>query len=139
MNDLSIPPYFTIAACELTTQVSTSSGAGGQHVNKTSTKVTLRWNIGTSTSIKENQRQRLLDKLANRINKKKEIVVHCDQTRSQYKNHQIVREKLLSILQQALHKPKKRKATRPTKGSIERRLKAKKKRAEVKRNRSSFD
>ena len=139
MNDLSIPPYFTIAACELITQVSTSSGAGGQHVNKTSTKVTLKWNIETSTSIKEAHKNRLKHKLANKINKKNELVIHCEQTRSQHKNHQIVREKLVSILQQALHKPKKRKATRPTKSSIERRLKSKKKRSEIKRNRSSFD
>ena len=139
MNDLSIPPYFTISACELITQVSTSSGAGGQHVNKTSTKVTLKWNIEASTSIKEAHKKRLMHKLANKINKKNELVIHCEQTRSQYKNHQIVREKLVSILQQALHKPKKRKATRPTKASVERRLKSKKKRAEIKRNRSSFD
>tara|TARA_B100000683_G_scaffold264027_1_gene293058 strand:+ start:283 stop:702 length:420 start_codon:yes stop_codon:yes gene_type:complete len=139
MNALPVPPHFTISACELITQVSTSSGAGGQHVNKTSTKVTLRWNIETSTSIKDNHRERLLHKLANRINKKKELVIHCDQTRSQHKNHQIVREKLVSLLQQSLHKPKKRKATRPTKASVERRLKSKKKRAEIKRNRSSFD
>ena len=72
MNDLSIPPYFTISACELITQVSTSSGAGGQHVNKTSTKVTLKWNIEASTSIKEAHKERLLHKLANKINKKKE-------------------------------------------------------------------
>lgn len=139
MNDLSVPPYFTIAACELITQVSTSSGAGGQHVNKTSTKVTLRWNISTSNSIKEEQKQRLLNKLANRINKKNEIVIHCEQTRSQHKNHHLVREKLVTILQKSLHKPKKRKATRPTKASIERRLKSKKRRSEIKKNRSSFD
>ena len=139
MKDLPIPPYFTISSSELITQVSSSSGPGGQHVNKTSTKVTLRWNINASTSISEGQRQRLLERLRTKINKKNEIVVHCEQTRSQHKNHLLVREKLVLILQRALHRPKKRKATRPTKASIERRLKSKKKRSEIKKNRNSYE
>jgi ribosome-associated protein len=139
MTDLIIKPYCTIRAKEIVTQVSTSSGPGGQHVNKTSTKVTLRWNIHTSNSISESQRNRLSHKLAKKINKRNELVVHCDETRSQHTNHLRVREKLASIVSQALHKPKKRKATKPTRSSIERRLKSKKMRANIKKNRSSFD
>lgn len=139
MTDLIIQSYCTISAKELITQVSTSSGPGGQHVNKTSTKVTLRWNIRTSSSISETQRRRIFQQIGNKINKRNELVVHCDETRSQHTNHQLVREKFVRILSSALHKPKKRKATRPTRSSIERRLKAKKRRSEIKKNRSSYD
>jgi ribosome-associated protein len=138
MNDLPVPPYCTIISKELITQVSTSSGPGGQHVNKTSTKVTLRWNVSRSTSINERQRILLTTKLAKKLNKNNEVVVHCDSTRSQHTNHIKVRKKLVQLLSSALFKPKKRKKTRPTRGSIERRIKEKKRRSEIKKGRSSF-
>jgi len=139
MNDLPIGNYFVLPNAELSTQVSCSSGPGGQHVNKTSTKITLRWNISTSKAISEKQRNQLLRKLASKINKNQELVVHCDQSRSQHKNHSTAREKLQDLLIKAMHKPKPRKKTRPTKASIERRLKSKKIHAQKKRNRSSYD
>ena len=139
MNDLPIPPYCTIFGTEIIIQVSTSSGPGGQHVNKTSTKVSLRWNIEQSTCISDEQRSCLMNKIANKINKNNEIVIHCDESRSQHTNHLIAREKLCALLQSAFHVPKKRKKTKPSKGAIEKRLQKKKQRAEIKKNRSSFD
>jgi len=137
MNDISIGNYFVLPQAELSVQVSCSSGPGGQHVNKTSTKITLRWNISTSRAINEKQRQQLLQKLASKINKNQEIVVHCDSSRSQHMNNQLAREKLQDLLTKAMHKPKPRKKTRPSKGSIERRLKKKKIRSQRKKDRSS--
>lgn len=139
MTDLPIPPYCTISGSEIILQVSTSSGPGGQHVNKTSTKVTLRWNIEQSTSISDEQRIVLQNKLVNKINKNNEIVIHCEASRSQHTNHLTAREKLCALLQNAFHVPKKRKKTKPSKGAIEKRLKQKKQRAELKKNRSSYD
>ena len=136
MKDLPVPPYCTIAGKELITQVSTSSGPGGQHVNKTSTKVTLRWNLARSTSLTDRQRAYLTSKLGKKLNKNNEVVVHCDSTRSQHMNHIKVREKLVKLLETAFFKPKKRIKTRPTKGSVERRIKQKKRRSEIKKGRS---
>ena len=139
MNDISIGNHFVLPHTELSVQVSCSSGPGGQHVNKTSTKVTLRWNIATSQALSEKQRQQIRSKLGSRINKNQELVVHCDSSRSQHKNHETARKKLQDLLVKAMHKPKPRKKTRPTRASIERRLKAKKIRSQRKRDRSGYD
>jgi ribosome-associated protein len=120
---------------ELRLQAVRSSGPGGQHVNKTSTKIELRWNVQESAALSDAQRERLLDKLASRLDASAELRLTCDETRSQKRNREIVLERLQRIVKEALHVPKRRKKTRATAGSKKRRLKEKKERGEIKKMR----
>ncbi len=110
-----------------------SSGPGGQHVNKSSTQVELLFDVLHSPSLTEAQRQRLLTKLKNDIDTDGVLHLSEQSERSQFQNKQQVTEKFKSILAAALHVPKHRKPTRPSKASKEKRLTQKKRRGEVKR------
>ncbi|MGW9684487.1 alternative ribosome rescue aminoacyl-tRNA hydrolase ArfB [Flagellimonas sp. 2504JD1-5] len=116
-----------------------SSGAGGQHVNKVSSKVELSFSPELSTGLSNIEKQRLLLKLGNRINKEGFFILQCDEGRSQHKNKQLVIKRFFSLLKKALEVPKKRRATKPSKSSIEKRLKSKKKAAEKKAGRKKPD
>lgn len=122
---------------EINYNFSRSSGSGGQNVNKVNTKVELRFSIINSLYFTDSQKAVLLDKLRNRINNNKELIVVSEEERNQYKNKQIVTKKFFLLIEMALKKQKVRKPTKPTKSSIEKRLKAKKKHAEKKMNRQS--
>lgn len=122
---------------EINYNFSRSSGSGGQNVNKVNTKVELRFSIIGSLYLTDSQKAVLLDKLRNRINNNKELIVVSEEERNQYKNKQIVTKKFFLLIEMALKKQKIRKPTKPTKSSIEKRLKAKKKHAEKKLNRRS--
>jgi ribosome-associated protein len=140
-EDLRIPPYFTIAADELLWSTSRSSGAGGQHVNRTESKVTLRWNVEASPAPTEAQRARLRKRLGNRINVAGELVVHVEDERSQHRNREIALQRLAGLLRMALHVDPPRVATRPTRSSQQRRLDGKKASGQKKRlrQRGGFD
>ena len=112
-----------------------SGGKGGQNVNKTSTKVILHWNIGRSQVLSYEQKMRLREKLANRINYNDEVVIMSEEERSQPQNKMIAISNLQNLVKKALLVPKKRKPTRPTRASKERRLEGKKIRSEVKAGR----
>lgn len=103
-----------------------SSGAGGQHVNKVSSKVEVAFAINQSNGLTLSEKERLLLKLKNRLNKDQILLLQCDEARSQHKNKQLVIKRLFDLLKKALHVPKKRKATKPSKAVIEKRLKSKK-------------
>jgi len=94
-----------------------SGGAGGQHVNKTETKVNLSWSIQNSLGIDEDQKHRILRRLKHKINKKGQLQLSCSDTRSQHQNKKILIQRFEEILLHALIKPKKRKLTKPTKQS----------------------
>ncbi len=113
---------------------SRSGGPGGQHLNKTATKVTLHLPI-ESLPLPEVQRERVLHKLENRLNGQNELVVHSSETRSQSYNRELAEQRAFSLIKSALTRPKKRKRTRPSKAANERRLEQKKKRGETKRYR----
>ncbi len=113
-----------------------SSGAGGQHVNKVSTKIELTFNIETSNSLSDVEKEKIYLKLQNRLTKENVLLLQCDETRSQHKNKEIAIKRFLSVLENALKVPKKRRKTKPSKSSIEKRLQSKKKSAEKKANRS---
>ncbi|PIE22056.1 MAG: aminoacyl-tRNA hydrolase [Planctomycetota bacterium] len=117
---------------ELRYQAVRSSGPGGQHVNKTSTKVELRWNILESQALGEEQRQRLLEKLASRLDQSGELRLTCDETRSQTRNRDIVRARLQRIVDEALKVPKKRRKTKASRAAKRRRLDEKNRRGQVK-------
>jgi len=103
-----------------------SSGPGGQHVNKVNSKITLRWNLAKSILIDEGTKERLVKKLENRISKEGNLIITCQESKSQSKNKETAIEKMLELVNGALFIKKKRKATKPTKASVKRRLEGKK-------------
>lgn len=128
-NDLTIPD------AELDEQAAGSGGPGGQHANKTDSRVILRWNVRDSSVLNAARRTRLLDKLDHRLNKRGEIVVQADDTRSWHQNRKIARDRLVAMIRAALKKQPQRRATRPTRSSRRRRLNDKRHRGKIKDNR----
>ncbi len=116
-----------------------SSGAGGQNVNKTSTKVFVHWPVGQSSVLSDEEKGRVRLKLANRINNEDELVISAEEERSQLQNRQLAIVRLHALVNQAMHVPKKRKATRPTLGSKIRRIESKKIRSKIKTDRRSVE
>jgi len=112
-----------------------SSGPGGQHVNKTSSKVEVSFAIQSSDALSNSEKNRLIKKLASRVSSDGTLMLSCGETRSQHRNKTIVIERLVALLEENLKVAKIRKRTKPSKGAIERRLKTKKGRAIKKKNR----
>jgi ribosome-associated protein len=134
-GDLWISEAVRIPEDEILESVSRSRGPGGQHVNKTETRVTLHWNAVGTRALRAEPRARMLRALAGRLTRSGEIVVRSDSYRSRARNRDAARERLAQLLRDALVVREKRVATRPTRGSDERRLAAKRGRAEHKRAR----
>ena len=132
---LAISPRVNIPDDELRLTFSRSSGPGGQNVNKVASKATLHWAVQTSPSLPDDVRQRFLEAYTSRITKAGEIVIHSEEYRDQPKNIQACYDKLREMITAVLKPPKKRRATRPTKGSKVRRLNDKKSRSQVKEGR----
>jgi ribosome-associated protein len=125
---------------EVTYKTSRSGGKGGQNVNKVSSKVELLFAISQSALFTDQEKALLLTKLQSRLNKDEFLQVICEQERSQYLNKEKALEKLQLILTRALHKPKLRKVTKPSKAMIAARLANKKIQAAKKENRKKgFD
>ncbi|MGB5497417.1 MAG: alternative ribosome rescue aminoacyl-tRNA hydrolase ArfB [Maribacter sp.] len=118
-----------------------SSGPGGQHVNKVSTKVELTFDVENSNALTLVEKDRIYDKLASRLTKENILILQSDESRSQSKNKEYVTKRFLDIMEFALAVPKKRRKTKPSRSSIEKRLKSKKKDAlkKVGRRRPSLD
>lgn len=121
---------------EVNYKTSRSGGAGGQNVNKVSTKVDLFFDLNNSEVFSEKQKQIILVKLANRINNDGVLHLQCDETRSQLKNKELVFKRLVDLIFKALVPIKKRKATKPSKAAVKKRLDTKKKQSEKKQNRN---
>jgi len=120
---------------EVTFKTSRSGGAGGQHVNKVSSKVELIFDVDKSVQFTDEQKVVLQNKLANRIDNEGLLHLQCDETRSQLKNKEIVFERLLDLISIALKPVKKRKQSKPSKSSIKKRLDSKKKLSDKKDSR----
>jgi ribosome-associated protein len=120
---------------ELNFKAIRSSGPGGQHVNKTASKVEVSFNLEASQALSETEKERLRNKLSSKISSEGNITLQCGETRSQHRNKGIVIERLITLLQQNLKVAKPRKKTKPSRGAIERRLKSKKENAFKKSNR----
>lgn len=122
-----------IAKSELTYRATRAGGPGGQHVNTSSTRVELMWDVGASPSLTDAQRRRILSRLSNRINQEGVLQLSDAGTRSQHRNREAVTERFRELVAEALVVRKPRKKTKPSRASRERRLREKKKRGEVKR------
>ncbi|MAP53646.1 alternative ribosome rescue aminoacyl-tRNA hydrolase ArfB [Altibacter sp.] len=112
-----------------------SSGPGGQHVNKTASKVEVTFNIIASEALTSLEKERLQKKLDSRITSEGAIQLQCAETRSQHKNKALVIERLIALLKEHLKVVKPRKKTKPSKSAMERRIKTKKQQALKKSNR----
>ncbi len=134
-EDLQIQDGLVIPGHELSVQASLSGGSGGQHVNKTCTRITLRWNLDSSQVLSASQRDYLRGRIANRITNAGDVVVHCDTHRQQRRNLEGARQQLQEVIRAGLQRPKKRRPTRPTRASQRKRVDGKKKRGEVKQSR----
>jgi len=106
-----------------------SSGSGGQHVNKVSSKVELQFNVAQSEGLSEREKIRIQQKLASRLTQEHVLILQAGDTRSQHRNKQLVISRFLTLVKEALKVPKKRKATKPTRASITKRLETKQKNA----------
>ena len=124
-DDLTVTGSVRIPRHELQVSFSASGGPGGQHANKSATRVELRFDIANSTA----QRRRVIERMGN------ELRVVVDDERSQLRNRALAEERLVARLQSALHVERPRRPTRPTKGSRNRRLKAKQHRGQIKQQR----
>jgi ribosome-associated protein len=124
---------------EFVFQASRSGGAGGQNVNKVSTKVELRFNVANSALLTDIEKAIIAVKLVNKINIAGELILVCQTERSQLRNKDKVIEKFYTLILKALTPRKKRLNTKPTKASVERRLESKRVQAKTKINRKDVD
>ncbi len=122
MNTIVISPFFQISPHELELSYVRSSGPGGQNVNKVNSKCQLRWNALASSSIPTHLRDRVLIKLQPRLTRDGDLLISSDVYRDQGRNREECLEKFRLILVEAISIPKKRKPTKPTRGSQKRRV-----------------
>jgi ribosome-associated protein len=123
---------------ELNFKAVRSSGAGGQNVNKVSSKVVLTFDLNASQALNEQEKAFLAIKLATKLTSENLLILNCDEDRSQLKNKAIVTKRFLDLIERALIVPKKRKATKVPKAVVEKRLKDKSSISEIKENRKKL-
>lgn len=134
-GDLVVSERITIPASDLSWSASRAGGPGGQHVNKTSTKIDLRFDLPGTTALSPSVKARLRDLVAGKLDAEGRVVVTSSGSRSQTANLEEARARLANFIRSALVVPKRRRATRPTLGSKRRRLDAKRQASEKKAGR----
>jgi len=120
---------------ELSARASRSGGAGGQHVNTSSTRIELLWNVATSRALTDDQRERLLQKLSSRLDGEGNVRIVASDRRSQLQNRESAEARLAELVRAALVVPKKRKPTKPTRAAKQARIDSKKRQSEKKKQR----
>jgi ribosome-associated protein len=132
---LVVTPELSIPRTELEYRASRSGGPGGQHVNTSSTRIEVWWDVAGSAALDEAQRERLLARLATRLDGAGRLRLVSGATRSQLKNRAEVTERLAEVVARALHVPKPRKKTKPSRAAKAARLEAKRRRSSLKESR----
>lgn len=132
---LDVAPGLRLPLAELEFRASRAGGPGGQHVNTSSTRVEVWWDVAASPSLSEEQRARLLTRLATRLDGAGRLRLVAGGSRSQLRNREAVTERLAELVAAALVVPRTRKRTRPTRASKAARLESKRRRAATKRDR----
>ena len=135
-GDLPLVGGRAIPEDELDEQMSRASGPGGQHVNKTSTRISIRWSVTTTRALTETERARVLAALRSRVTKTGYLVVHADTHRSLTRNRLLARERLAALVVDALRVEKHRTKTKPSRAAKARRRESKRRRGSVKESRS---
>lgn len=136
---LEITPALSLPWRELEFRASPAGGPGGQHANRSSTRIEVWWDVATSPALTEAQRALLLERLAHRLDSTGHLRLVSGETRSQAQNRQAVLDRLRRVVAAALKVSPPRRPTRPTRASVERRLETKKRRAATKRERRPPD
>ena len=120
---------------ELVARASRSGGAGGQHVNTSSTRVEIVWNVAASRALTDEQRERVLQKLSSRLDGERNLRVVASDRRSQRQNREAAEDRMADLVRQALVVPKKRRPTKPGRAAKQARLDSKRRLSEKKRER----
>lgn len=135
-NDVPIKNGIIIPSHELKITASRAGGPGGQHVNKTNTRITVRWNVYQTNTLPPELKERVIQKLAHRLTNTGDLIIHQSSERSQLQNKESALGRLAFEIRNALHVPKKRMKTRVSKTKKEARLQAKMHRGKIKQLRS---
>ena len=120
---------------ELVARASRSGGAGGQHVNTSSTRVEIVWNVAASRALTDAQRERVMQKLSSRLDGERNLRVVASDRRSQRQNREAAEDRMADLVRQALVVPKKRRPTKPGRAAKQARLDSKRRLSEKKRER----
>ena len=124
---------------EITFQTSRSSGPGGQNVNKVESRVELRWHLQDSQVLTDTQKALILEKVSNQLTAEGLVLVTAQDDRSQFRNKEIALARFHELLLKSLRRPKPRKATKPSKGAVRKRLEGKKLHSDKKANRRKLE
>lgn len=135
-NDVPIRNGIIIPGYELEITASRAGGPGGQHVNKTDTRITVRWNVKNTSALSDEQKARVVQNLQTRLTTEGDVIIHQSASRSQEQNRQGALEQLAYVVRKALHVPKKRRETHVPKSVKAARLQVKMQRSFVKKMRS---
>lgn len=131
-DDVQVSPVLTIPADELSIRASRAGGPGGQHVNTTSSRIELRWDVRASRAPDEQQRALILERLAPRLTSEGVLVLHASEHRSQHRNREAAIGRLRMLVADALVTAEERRPTRPSRAAKRRRLDTKRARSETK-------
>jgi ribosome-associated protein len=135
-HDVPIKNGIVIPEHELEITTSRAGGPGGQHVNKTNTRITVRWNVKNTQTLSEEQKNHVLERLKSRLTTEGDLIIHNNTSRSQHHNKTMALLQLAKEVNKALHVPKKRTATTISRAGKESRLHAKNQRSAIKKLRS---
>lgn len=138
-GELEVAEGVAIPRAELEYRATRAGGAGGQHVNTSSTRIELRWNVTRTASLDDERRARVASRLATRIDGEGWLRVVSSARRSQEQNRAAAEERLVELVRGALAVPKRRRPTRPTRASKEKRIREKRERSETKRRRRELE
>jgi ribosome-associated protein len=132
---LEITPALLLPLAELDYRATRAGGPGGQHVNTSSTRIEVRWDVRSSPALTEEQRARLMERLANRLDGEGRLRVVASESRSQLRNREAATERLRELIASALAVRKPRKRAKPSRAAKAARLEAKRRRSALKRDR----